>query len=108
MEHEQVIEALNRNLWAELSAVEMYAAHADVIREDAVAEGVRAIMRVERRHARDLAARIEALGGTPAVAGGPATVAGRPCPPPDEGERDENVRQARVRTAGRNDHQPSL
>ena len=77
MEQKQVIEALNRNLSAELGAVEMYASHADSILEDAVDEGVRAIMLVERRHARDLAARIEALGGTPAKAGGPATVAGR-------------------------------
>jgi bacterioferritin (cytochrome b1) len=32
---------------------------------------------VEGRHARDLAARIKALGGTPAEAGGVETVAGR-------------------------------
>jgi bacterioferritin (cytochrome b1) len=77
MERKQIIEALNDNLRAELSAVEMYNAHAQAIREDAVAEGVRAIMHVERRHARDLAGRIEALGGTPAQAGGAETVVGR-------------------------------
>jgi bacterioferritin (cytochrome b1) len=77
MEREQVIEALNDNLRAELSAVEIYTAHAQAIQEDAVAEGVRAIMRVERRHARDLAERIKALGGTPVQPGGAETVAGR-------------------------------
>jgi bacterioferritin (cytochrome b1) len=77
MERKQIIEALNDNLRAELSAVEMYSAHARAIQEDAVAEGVRAIMRVEQRHARDLAHRITALGGTPPEPGGPETVAGR-------------------------------
>jgi bacterioferritin (cytochrome b1) len=77
MDRKQVIEALNHDLRAELSAVEMYAAHAGAIPQDAIAQGVRAIMGVEGRHARDLAARIQALGGTPAEAGGAETVAGR-------------------------------
>jgi len=77
MEREQVIHALNQNLRAELSAVEMYSAHAEAISEDAVAEGVRAIMQVECRHARDLARRIRALGGSPVEPGGAETLAGR-------------------------------
>ena len=77
MNREQIIEALNDNLRAELSAVEMYSAHARAIPEDAIAQGVRAIMAVEQRHARDLAARIKALGGTPAEPGGVETVVGR-------------------------------
>jgi bacterioferritin (cytochrome b1) len=77
MDREQIIEALDENLRAELSAVEMYAAHAKVIPEDIVAQGVRAIMAVEQRHARDLAARIKALGGTPTGPGGAETVVGR-------------------------------
>jgi bacterioferritin (cytochrome b1) len=77
MNREQILEALNDNLRAELSAVEMYSAHAKAISEDAIAQGVRAIAAVEQRHARDLAARIKALGGTPAEAGGVETVAGR-------------------------------
>ncbi len=77
MEREQIVEALNDNLRAELSAVEMYGAHANAIPEDAIAEGVRAIMQVEQRHARDLHERIEALGGSPAEPGGRETVAGR-------------------------------
>ena len=77
MNREQIIEALNDNLRAELSAVEMYAAHAKAIPEDAIAGGVRAIMAVEHRHARDLAARIRALGGTPTEPGGAETVVGR-------------------------------
>lgn len=77
MGREQIVEALNDNLRAELSAVEMYSAHANAIPEDAIAEGVRAIMQVEQRHARDLAERIEALGGSPAEPGGRETVAGR-------------------------------
>jgi bacterioferritin (cytochrome b1) len=77
MERKQIIEALNDNLRAELSAVEMYSAHAKAIPEDAIAEGVSAIMQVEQRHARDLAERVRALGATPAEPGGAETVAGR-------------------------------
>jgi bacterioferritin (cytochrome b1) len=77
MDREQIIEALDRNLRAELSAVEMYAVHAEAIPEDIVAQGIRAIMSVEQRHARDLAARIEALGGAPTEPGGAETVVGR-------------------------------
>jgi bacterioferritin (cytochrome b1) len=77
MDREQIIEALDRNLRAELSAVEMYAAHAQAIPEDIVAQGVRAIMAVEQRHARDLAARIKALGGAPTEPGGAETIVGR-------------------------------
>ena len=70
MDREQIIEALNNNLRAELSALEMYSAHARAIPEDAIAQGVRAIAAVEQRHARDLAARIKTLGGTPVEPGG--------------------------------------
>jgi bacterioferritin (cytochrome b1) len=77
MDRIRVIEALNKDLRAELSAVEMYTAHAEAIPQDAIAQGVRAIMAVEQRHARDLGARIKALGGTPAESGGVETVAGR-------------------------------
>lgn len=77
MDHEQIIEALKDNLRAELSAVEIYSAHARAITEDAIAQGVRAIAAVEQRHARDLAARIKALGGTPVEPGGVETVVGR-------------------------------
>lgn len=77
MNREQIIEALNKDLRAELSAVEMYGAHAGSIAEDAVAQGVRAIMAVEQRHARDLTARIKDLGGTPAEPGGVETIVGR-------------------------------
>jgi bacterioferritin (cytochrome b1) len=77
MDREQIIEALNRDLSAELSAVEMYAAHASTIQEDDIAQGVRAIMAVEQQHARNLSARISALGGTPAEPGGVETIAGR-------------------------------
>lgn len=77
MDRAQIIEALNKDLRAELSAVEIYAAHAEIIPQDVIAQGVRAILEVEQRHARDLAARIKVLGGTPAGAGGVETVAGR-------------------------------
>lgn len=77
MDKEQIIEALKDNLRAELSAVAMYSAHAKAITEDAIAQGVRAIAMVEQRHARDLASRIKALGGTPIEPGGVETVAGR-------------------------------
>ncbi len=77
MKHEEIIAALNHHLRAELSAVEIYAAHAGAIAEDAIAQGVRAILAVEQRHARDLTGRIRELGGTPAQPGGVETVAGR-------------------------------
>jgi bacterioferritin (cytochrome b1) len=74
---EQIIEALNHDLIAELSAVEMYGSHAEAIAEDAIVQGVRAILSVEEGHAQDLAKRIKELGGEPAQPGGVATVAGR-------------------------------
>ena len=77
MNRQEIIAALNDNLSAELSAVEMYSAHTRAIPEASIAGGVRAIMQVEQRHARDLAERIRALGGTPAEPGGAETVAGR-------------------------------
>jgi bacterioferritin (cytochrome b1) len=77
MDRIQIIEALDKDLRAELSAVEMYTAHARAIPEDAIAQGVRAIAIVEQRHADELTARIKALGGTPAQPGGVETVVGR-------------------------------
>jgi bacterioferritin (cytochrome b1) len=77
MDRTQIIKALNEDLRAELSAVEIYAAHAKAIPEDAIAAGVRAILAVEQRHACDLASRIRDLGGTPAEPYGVETVAGR-------------------------------
>jgi bacterioferritin (cytochrome b1) len=74
---EQIIEALNHDLIAELSAVEMYGTHAEAIAEDAIVQGVRAILSVEEGHAHELTRRIKELGGKPAQPGGAATVAGR-------------------------------
>ena len=74
---EQIIQALNHDLIAELSAVEMYEAHAKAIAEDAIIQGVRAILSVEEGHAQELTKRIKELGGEPAQPGGVATVAGR-------------------------------
>jgi rubrerythrin len=77
MDRTQIIKALDEDLRAELSAVEIYTAHAEAIPQDSIAEGVRAILAVEQRHARDLTARIRALGGTPSEPGGVETIAGR-------------------------------
>jgi bacterioferritin (cytochrome b1) len=74
---EQVLEALNHDLVAELSAVEMYGAHAEAIAENAIVQGVRAILSVEEGHAQELTKRIQELEGEPAQPGGAATVAGR-------------------------------
>lgn len=74
---EEIIEALNHDLIAELGAVEMYGAHAEAIAEDAIVQGVRAILSVEESHARELTKRIKELGSEPAQPGGAATVAGR-------------------------------
>ena len=43
MDRSEVIEALDKDLRAELSAVELYAAHGKAIPQDAIAQGVRAI-----------------------------------------------------------------
>ncbi len=74
---EQIIEALNQDLIAELSAVEIYRAHAKAITEDAIVQGVRAILSVEEDHAQELTRRIQDLSGQPAQPGGAATVLGR-------------------------------
>ncbi len=77
MNRQEIIKALEHDLRAELSAVEIYAAHAAAIPQDTIAEGVLAILAVEQRHARDLAARIQALGGTPPEPGQIETIIGR-------------------------------
>ncbi len=74
---EQIIEALNHDLRAEWSAVEMYSAHAKAIAEDAIVQGIRAILGVEEGHAQELTKRIQELGGKPVQPGGAATVLGR-------------------------------
>jgi bacterioferritin (cytochrome b1) len=71
------IAALNKSLTAEWSAVELYKAHAAAIEAEDIAEGLRAIMKVEEGHAQDLVERIQKLGGSPVPPGGQATVLGR-------------------------------
>jgi len=77
MTREEIVDALNNALNAELAAVEMYSAHARAIQQPGIAQAVQAIRDVEQGHARALAERVRALGGEPVVAGGAATVAGR-------------------------------
>ncbi|MDW8069263.1 MAG: demethoxyubiquinone hydroxylase family protein [Anaerolineae bacterium] len=77
MSRERILEFLNHDLRSELAAIEIYVAHARALQDDFLGEGIRAILEVEQRHARDLTARIRALGGTPAEPGGPETVTGR-------------------------------
>ena len=62
---DDIIAALNEALRAELKAVKMYAAHARAVADPRIAQGLRAILEVERTHARALALRIQALGGQP-------------------------------------------
>lgn len=77
MTREEIIVALNKALTVELGAVEMYSIHTRAIQRPDIAQGVAAIMDVERNHARNLTARIRELGGEPVEPGGAATVAGR-------------------------------
>ncbi len=77
MDKGKIINSLNRNLRAELSAVEIYGAHAGAIQEDDIAQGVRAILEVETGHAEDLTKRIEELGGVPAKPGEKETRIGK-------------------------------
>lgn len=77
LSEEQILEALDDDLIAELSAVEIYRAHAEAITEDAIVQGVRAILSVEEDHAEELTTRIKDLGGQATQPGGTATVVGR-------------------------------
>jgi bacterioferritin (cytochrome b1) len=69
MEKGEIIDSLNNDLRAELSAVEIYSAHGEAIQEDEIAQGVKAILEVEKGHAEELTQRIEELGGLPAKPG---------------------------------------
>lgn len=73
----EVADALQVALLAEWSAVEVYGQHIRAIPQADIVAGLQGILAVEQRHARDLAARITALGGKPAEAGGAPTVEGR-------------------------------
>lgn len=77
MANPYVIEALKKALAAELSAIEIYSAHAKAIPEEYIAQGVRAILEVEKRHAQELSERIKALGEVPIEPGGKETILGR-------------------------------
>ena len=77
MEKREVIDFLNKDLRAELSAVEIYSAHAEAIQEGEIAQGVKAILEVEKGHARELTQRIEELGGVPAKPGEKDTKIGK-------------------------------
>jgi len=61
LSEEQIIEALNHDLIAELSAVEMYGAHAEAISEEAIVQGVRAILSVEEGHAHEFVCTQEGM-----------------------------------------------
>ena len=62
-----LVAVLNEALTAELKAVRQYGAHAQAITDLELSQGLSAIMQVEQEHAHALVARIEALGGQPAV-----------------------------------------
>jgi bacterioferritin (cytochrome b1) len=77
MSTKQAIAALNQSLTAEWSAVELYKAHAAAVEAEDIAEGLRAILKVEEGHAQDLVKHIQKLGGSPVPSGGKATIVGR-------------------------------
>ncbi|UCD72294.1 MAG: hypothetical protein JSW70_04680 [Syntrophobacterales bacterium] len=77
MEKEKIINFLNKDLRAELTAVEIYSAHAEAIQEGEIAQGVKAILEVERGHARELTQRIEELGAAPVKPGEKDTKIGK-------------------------------
>ena len=68
---------MDDDLIAELGAVEIYRVHANAITEDAIVQGVRAILSVEEDHAEELTTRIKDLGGQSTQRDGTATVVGR-------------------------------
>lgn len=68
--------ALQDGLVAELSAIEVYGQHIRAIQQADIVEGLQGILKVEQGHARDLAARIRALGGEPVEASA-AVIQGR-------------------------------
>jgi len=69
--------ALQDGLLAELSAIEVYSQHIQAIPQADIVEGLQGILQVEQGHARDLAARIRALGSQPAGDSKAATIQGR-------------------------------
>ncbi len=68
---------LQEALFAEVSALAMYARHGKHIEEAGLASAVQTIGEVEAEHARKLAERIRALGGDPDYRSKEATVIGR-------------------------------
>jgi bacterioferritin (cytochrome b1) len=60
-----LVAALREALQAELNAVKMYAAHAEAVSDQEIAQGLWTILEVEKEHARLLASRIEALQREP-------------------------------------------
>ncbi len=63
MRREEMVRALRSMLLAELSAVELYTAHAEAIEEEEIARGVRAILEAEKEHAQKFMQCIRAMGG---------------------------------------------
>jgi bacterioferritin (cytochrome b1) len=62
-----LVALLKEALQAELKAVKMYAAHAEALADQEIAQGLLNIVEVEQEHARLLAARIEVLQREPVV-----------------------------------------
>lgn len=77
MTPEEIVRVLQDALKAELSAVELYRAHASAIQEPSIAEGVQAIREVEQEHASNLSRRIRQLDARPVEVGSAVTVLGR-------------------------------
>ncbi len=74
---EETVLALQDALKSELAAIEMYGAHTKAIKEPSIAEGVQAILEVEKEHAAALSQRIRQLGAKPIGPSEAPTVAGR-------------------------------
>ena len=77
MTRDEIIQALQKALEAEISAIEMYTIHGDTIQDAGIVQAVQAIRDVEKGHAKALAERIHALGEEPASKTQTATITSR-------------------------------
>jgi bacterioferritin (cytochrome b1) len=77
MTQKEIIRTLQKALQAEISAIEMYTAHCNIIQDPGIVQAVQSIRDVEKGHAKALAKRIRALNEEPVSQSEAATIASR-------------------------------
>jgi bacterioferritin (cytochrome b1) len=77
MTQKEIIRTLQKALQAEISAIEMYTTHCNIIQDSGIVQAVQSIRDVEKGHAKALAKRIRALNEEPVSQAEAATIASR-------------------------------